>query len=113
MEFPVMNSAGQQVSQVELPADIFGAKINVGLMHQAFVRQMANARQGTASTLSRSQIRATGAKWYRQKRHRARTSWRAERADICWRWFGAWTKAARFLEAHAQEDAPRGDSLDL
>ncbi len=67
MEFPVMNSAGQQVSQVELPADIFGAKINVGLMHQAFVRQMANARQGTASTLSRSQIRATGAKWYRQK----------------------------------------------
>ena len=67
MEFPVMNSAGQQVSQIELPADIFGAKINVGLMHQAFVRQMANARQGTASTLSRSQIRATGAKWYRQK----------------------------------------------
>lgn len=67
MEFPVMNSAGEQVSQIELPADIFDAKINVGLMHQAFVRQMANARQGTASTLSRSQIRATGAKWYRQK----------------------------------------------
>ena len=67
MEFPVMNSAGQQVSQVELPADIFAAKINIGLMHQAFVRQMANARQGTASTLSRGQIRATGAKWYRQK----------------------------------------------
>lgn len=67
MEFPVMNRAGQQVSQVELPSDIFDAKINVGLMHQAFIRQMANARQGTASTLSRSQIRATGAKWYRQK----------------------------------------------
>ncbi|MDE2820092.1 MAG: 50S ribosomal protein L4 [Chloroflexota bacterium] len=67
MEFPVMNRAGKQVSQVELPSDIFDAKINVGLMHQAFVRQMANARQGTASTLSRSQIRATGAKWYRQK----------------------------------------------
>lgn len=67
MEFPVMNSAGQQVSQVELPADVFEAKINVGLMHQAFVRQMANKRQGTASTLSRGEIRATGAKWYRQK----------------------------------------------
>lgn len=67
MEFPVMDSAGEQVSQVELPADIFDAKINVGLMHQAFVRQMANARQGSASTLSRSEIRATGAKWYRQK----------------------------------------------
>ncbi len=67
MQFPVMNSAGQEVSQVELPPDIFEAKINVGLMHQAFVRQMANARQGTHSTLSRGQIRATGGKWYRQK----------------------------------------------
>jgi large subunit ribosomal protein L4 len=62
-----MDSAGREVSQVELPADIFEVKINVGLMHQAFVRQMANARQGTHSTRSRSEIRATGGKWYRQK----------------------------------------------
>ena len=67
MQVPVMNSAGSEVAQVELPADVFEAKINVGLMHQAFVRQMANARQGTHSTLSRGQIRATGGKWYRQK----------------------------------------------
>ena len=67
MQFPVMNSAGREVSTVELPADVFEAKINVGLMHQAFVRQMANARQGTHSTLTRSEVRATGAKWYRQK----------------------------------------------
>ena len=67
MQFPVMNSAGSQVSHVDLPADVFAAKINVGLMHQAFVRQLANARQGTASTKSRSQIRASGAKVYRQK----------------------------------------------
>jgi len=67
MQFPVMNSAGQEVSQVDLPPDIFEAKINIGLMHQAFVRQMANARQGTHNTRSRSEIRATGAKWYRQK----------------------------------------------
>ena len=67
MQFPVMNIAGQEVSQTELPSDVFEATINVGLMHQAFVRQMANARQGSASTLSRSEIRATGAKWYRQK----------------------------------------------
>ena len=67
MQFPVMDSAGREVSQVELPADIFEAKINLGLMHQAFVRQMANARQGTHSTRSRSEIRATGGKWYRQK----------------------------------------------
>ena len=67
MQFPVMNSAGQEVSQVDLPADIFEAKINLGLMHQAFVRQMANARQGSHNTRSRGEIRATGAKWYRQK----------------------------------------------
>lgn len=67
MQFPVMNSAGREVSQVDLPPDIFEAKINVGLMHQAFVRQMANARQGPHNTRSRSEIRATGAKWYRQK----------------------------------------------
>lgn len=67
MEFPVMNSAGEQVSNVDLPAAVFAAKINMGLMHQAFVRQMANARQGTHSTRSRSEVRATGAKWYRQK----------------------------------------------
>ena len=36
-------------------------------MHQAYVRQRANARQGTHSTLSRGQVRMTGAKWYRQK----------------------------------------------
>ena len=67
MQLPVMNSAGKEVSQVDLPSDIFEAKINVGLMHQAFVRQMANARQGSHNTRSRSEIRATGAKWYRQK----------------------------------------------
>ena len=67
MQFPVMNRSGNEVSQVDLPTDIFEAKINVGLMHQAFVRQMANARQGSHNTRSRGEIRATGAKWYRQK----------------------------------------------
>ncbi len=67
MQYPVYNSAGNEVSQVELPPDVFEAKINVGLMHQAFVRQLANARQGSHSTLSRGEVRATGAKWYRQK----------------------------------------------
>ena len=67
MQFPVMDSAGREVSQVDLPAEIFEAKINVGLMHQAFVRQRANARQGTHNTRTRSEIRATGGKWYRQK----------------------------------------------
>lgn len=67
MEFPVVDTSGKEVSKVDLPTDIFEAKINVGLMHQAFVRQMANARQGTHKTLTRGEIRMTGAKWYRQK----------------------------------------------
>jgi len=67
MEFTVVDTTGKEVSTVDLPADIFEAKINVGLMHQAYVRQRANARQGTHSTLSRGQVRMTGAKWYRQK----------------------------------------------
>lgn len=67
MQFSVVDMTGKQVSTIELPADIFEAKINVGLMHQAFVRQLANARQGTHSTLTRAQVNLTKAKWYRQK----------------------------------------------
>jgi large subunit ribosomal protein L4 len=67
MEFPVVDTSGKEVSKIDLPTDIFEAKINVGLMHQAFIRQLANARQGTHSTLTRGEIRMTTAKWYRQK----------------------------------------------
>ncbi|MGB1287545.1 MAG: 50S ribosomal protein L4 [Aggregatilineales bacterium] len=80
MEFPVMNQGGTQVSTVDLPDGIFGLEeVNIGLMHQAYVRQMANARQGTASAKSRSEIRLTGAKVWRQKgtgraRHGARSA---------------------------------------
>lgn len=67
MEFQVFDVTGKAVKTIELPADIFEAKINVGLMHQAYVRQMANARQGTHSTLTRGQVDRTKAKVYRQK----------------------------------------------
>lgn len=78
MQISVMDMSGKQVNTVELPADIFEADINVGLMHQAFVMQMANARLGTHSTLTRAEINRTKAKWYRQKgtgraRHGAKT----------------------------------------
>jgi large subunit ribosomal protein L4 len=63
----VLNMAGNEIGTVELPASIFEAKINRDLMHQALVRQMANARRGTHKALSRSEVHRTGAKWYRQK----------------------------------------------
>jgi large subunit ribosomal protein L4 len=58
---------GEQVGEVELPAEIFETPINSALMHQALVRQLANARQGTHRTLSRGEVSRTKAKWYRQK----------------------------------------------
>jgi large subunit ribosomal protein L4 len=67
MQVSVMNMSGQQVDTIDLPADIFEVEVNVGLMHQAYVRQMANARQGNVKTKTRSEIRLTKSKWYRQK----------------------------------------------
>ncbi len=67
MESPVLDINGKEVKTIDLPADIFEQEVNVGLMHQAYVRQMANARLGTVKTLSRGEVRLTKAKWYRQK----------------------------------------------
>lgn len=67
MEIAVRNLNGDEVSKTTLPADIFEVKVNVGLMHQAFVRQMANARRGTAKAKTRSEVNRTKSKWYRQK----------------------------------------------
>ncbi|MEM6281139.1 MAG: 50S ribosomal protein L4 [Chloroflexota bacterium] len=67
MKFPVVDKTGSAVSEVDLPDEIFGAEVNVGLMHQAFVRQMANRRRGTHSTKTRYEIRASKSKIYRQK----------------------------------------------
>jgi len=67
MEVPVRNIAGDQVGTVELSAAIFEVEVNRGLMHQALVRQLANARLGTAKAKTRSEVNRTKAKWYRQK----------------------------------------------
>jgi large subunit ribosomal protein L4 len=67
MEVNVLNMQGQKVSTVELPAVIFEAPINVDLMHQAYVRQMANARLGTHKTKGRSEVSGGGRKPWRQK----------------------------------------------
>ena len=63
----VLNMEGKKVSEVELPAAIFEAPINVDLMHQAYVRQMANARLGTHETKVRSEVAGGGAKPWKQK----------------------------------------------
>ncbi len=67
MEVDVFNMEGQKVSTVELPPAIFEAPINVDLMHQAYVRQMANARLGTHSTKTRGEVSGGGRKPWKQK----------------------------------------------
>ena len=67
MEVDVFNMEGEKVSKVELPAAIFEAPINVDLMHQAYVRQMANARLGTHSTKTRGEVSGGGKKPWKQK----------------------------------------------
>lgn len=63
----VLNIQGEKVNTVELPAAIFEAPTNVSLMHQAYVRQMANARLGTHKTKGRSEVEGGGQKPWRQK----------------------------------------------
>ena len=58
---------GQKVNTVELPAGIFEAPIHKDLMHQAFVRQKANARLGTHDTKTRSEVAGGGRKPWKQK----------------------------------------------
>jgi large subunit ribosomal protein L4 len=64
---PFFDSAGERKGDVELPRVIFAETPNVAVMHQAYVRQLANARQGNASTKTRATVSGGGAKPYRQK----------------------------------------------
>jgi large subunit ribosomal protein L4 len=67
MEVDVLNMEGQKVRTVDLPASIFEAPINIDLMHQAYVRQMANARLGTHKTKRRGEVAGGGRKPWKQK----------------------------------------------
>jgi len=67
MQVPVYNIQGEQVSEVELRDDIFAVPINEAVMHQALLRQLANARQGTHKTKTRGEVQGGGRKPWRQK----------------------------------------------
>lgn len=67
MKVSVLNMAGNQIGEVELPPSIFEVTVKRDLMHQALVRQMANARRGTHNVKTRGEVNRTTAKWYRQK----------------------------------------------
>jgi len=62
---------------IQVRDDVFGVAMNQGVTHQALVRQLANRRQGTASTKTRSTVSGSGKKLYTQKH-----TGRARRGDV-------------------------------
>ena len=63
----ITSPTGEVVGSVDLPAAIFGVQVNVPLIHQVVVAQLAAARQGTHDTKSRGEVRGGGRKPYKQK----------------------------------------------
>jgi large subunit ribosomal protein L4 len=67
LQAPFFDALGERNGEVDLPKAVFDEKPNMPVMHQAYLRQLANARQGTASTKTRGLVSGGGAKPYRQK----------------------------------------------
>jgi large subunit ribosomal protein L4 len=67
MQVPVYNKSGEVVKNIDIADSVFAVPANEAVVYQALVRQLANARQGTASTKTRSQVAGSKQKMYRQK----------------------------------------------
>ena len=63
----VYNMDGDVVGEIELKDEIFGIEVVPGLIHLVVMNQLANRRQGTQSTKTRSEVRGGGRKPWRQK----------------------------------------------
>jgi len=67
VQVPVYSMAGEVVKHIDISDDVFALPVNEAVVHQAVVRQLANARQGTASTKTRSEVAGSKQKLFRQK----------------------------------------------
>lgn len=67
MQVKVLNTKSAEVGTIELADSVFGCEYNEALIHQAVVTYQANQRQGTKSTLTRTEVRGGGIKPWRQK----------------------------------------------
>ena len=67
MEAKIFNQSGDEVGIIQLADYIFGIEPNMPVMHQAMVRQQANARLGTSNTLRRGEVQGSTRKLYKQK----------------------------------------------
>jgi len=96
----VVDIKGKKIDEMELPASLFEAPINIDLMHQAYVRQVANARLGTHDTKTRHEVAGGGHKPWRQK-----GTGRARQGSIR---SAQWKGGGRIHTPH-----PRDHSLDM
>ena len=67
MQVPVYSLTGEVIKQIEISDEVFAVPFNEAVVHQALVRQQANNRQGTASTITRSEVSGSSRKLFRQK----------------------------------------------
>ena len=67
MEVPVYSPSGDVVKHIEISDGVFALPFNQAVVHQAVTRQRANARQGTSSTKTRSEVAGSSRKMFRQK----------------------------------------------
>ena len=67
MQVPVYSLAGEVIKHIEISDRVFAVPFNQAVVHQAMVRQQADARQGTASTKTRGEVSGSTKKLYRQK----------------------------------------------
>jgi large subunit ribosomal protein L4 len=67
LNLDVISTSGKKAGKVGLPEALFGADVNIALIHQVVVAQLAAARQGTASTKTRGEVSGGGIKPWRQK----------------------------------------------
>lgn len=67
MQVPVYSLTGEVVEHIEISDQVFAVPFNEGVVHQVMVGQLANARQGTASTKTRSEVSGSSRKLFRQK----------------------------------------------
>lgn len=79
MRIPVHNLSGEVVEEIEVQDSVFAVTANVAVIHQALLRQRADARQGNAATKTRGDVAGSGRKLFAQKHtgHARRGSIRA------------------------------------
>ena len=106
-----MTLQGEVVGTIELDDSVWGIEPNIPVMHQALVRQLANARLGTRDTKTRGEVRGGGRKPWRQK-----GTGRARQGSIrSPHWVGGGVVLGphprSYHAGHAAQDAPAGDAL--